>query len=298
MRKNLKRSIALSVLILFSVTMLLYSGCNPSAQRKGSRKSGSKSETAENGDAENSKSEKSEKWSLEGLDEKDLQFIKSIKADKNEIERIREHYMLPGENEDQAILRLECKMRAKQIAIALTMYEATEGSFPPAYTVDSNGKPLHSWRVLLLPYINEGGLYKQIRLNEPWDSEYNKQFHSRIPRFYTCPAVKKTVQQEGLTSFKCIVGPNAFSSGEKGSKKKDITVSLRDVIAIAEVIPSSNWMEPVDILQEDLEKGINTSENEGLGSRHVGVITYINLDGQSDSVSDETDLSKRSKIKY
>ena len=53
-------------------------------------------------------------------------------------------------------------------------YEAQHGCFPPAYSVDKDGRPLHSWRVLLLPYLDEEELYKQLRLDEPWDSPHNK----------------------------------------------------------------------------------------------------------------------------
>lgn len=66
-----------------------------------------------------------------------------------------------------AARRVMCKDNLHQIGIALHNYHEQHGSFPPAYTTDQNGKPLHSWRVLLLPYLDRPNLYQQIRLDEP-----------------------------------------------------------------------------------------------------------------------------------
>lgn len=59
-----------------------------------------------------------------------------------------------------------------------------DGKLPPAFTTDSEGRPLHSWRVLLLPYLGEAELFAKIRLNEPWDSEWNSQFHAQIVKAF------------------------------------------------------------------------------------------------------------------
>ncbi len=84
--------------------------------------------------------------------------------------------------------RMQCSNHIKQIAIAMNNYHDTLTKLPPAYTVDAEGRPLHSWRVLILPYIEQQELYERIRLDEPWDSPYNRQFHNvDIPQ-YRCPA--------------------------------------------------------------------------------------------------------------
>ncbi|MCA9206080.1 MAG: DUF1559 domain-containing protein, partial [Planctomycetales bacterium] len=46
-----------------------------------------------------------------------------------------------------------------QLTLALHNYHDTFGSFPPAYVADAAGRPIHSWRVLILPYIEQRGLY-------------------------------------------------------------------------------------------------------------------------------------------
>src|SRR5690349_18070524 len=69
----------------------------------------------------------------------------------------------------EAARRSTCQCRLKQIGLALHNYLAAEGSFPPAYTVDADGKPMHSWRALILPYF-EGGLENSYDFSKPWDS--------------------------------------------------------------------------------------------------------------------------------
>ena len=77
--------------------------------------------------------------------------------------------------------KTHCKNNIKQIALALLMYEQAHGSFPPAYTADADGTPLHSWRVLILPYIEQQRLYDQYDFDEPWDGPNNSQLHGMMP---------------------------------------------------------------------------------------------------------------------
>ncbi|MHB9078993.1 MAG: DUF1559 family PulG-like putative transporter [Pirellulaceae bacterium] len=70
------------------------------------------------------------------------------------------------------------------------MYQHEHGTLPPAYTVNAEGQPLHSWRVLLLPYLGQQELYGKLRLDEPWDSEHNRQFQDAAPNIYQCPSAK------------------------------------------------------------------------------------------------------------
>ncbi|MBR4751583.1 MAG: DUF1559 domain-containing protein [Thermoguttaceae bacterium] len=85
----------------------------------------------------------------------------------------------------------DCMFNLQMIQLAMKLYaDDHEGRLPLAYTVDRDGKPLHSWRTLLLPYFSADKtlkfLYEKIRLDEPWDSEWNRQFHETIPPVYRC----------------------------------------------------------------------------------------------------------------
>jgi hypothetical protein len=109
----------------------------------------------------------------------------------------------------KAARRAHCQNNLKQIALALLNYEAANGCFPPAYIADKNGKPMHSWRVLILPYMEELALYKAYNFAEPWDGPKNKKLLASCPRCYQCPADPDDYGPVTQTSYVAVVGRNA-----------------------------------------------------------------------------------------
>lgn len=85
--------------------------------------------------------------------------------------------------------RVQCKNNLNQIMIALSAYESAYGLFPPAYTADSDGRPLHSWRTLILPYLDQEDLYQKIDLSKPWDDPANEQAFKTAVAAYYCPSL-------------------------------------------------------------------------------------------------------------
>ena len=84
--------------------------------------------------------------------------------------------------------RTQCKNNLKQIALALHNYESIYDALPPAYTVDAAGKPLHSWRTLILPFVEQLDLYKTIDLSKPWDDPANAEVLKTVPHIFRCPS--------------------------------------------------------------------------------------------------------------
>jgi hypothetical protein len=171
-----------------------------------------------------------------------------------------------------------CRRSVEKIGRAFHDYaNANKEGLPPLYTVDAAGKPLHSWRVLILPYMGQKELYDKIRLDEPWDSEYNKQFHNTNIDYYRCPSYfhksgNKTEQNDGKCSYSVIAG-GAFVPAEKagevtGRKLSDIKDGTDNTLAIVEVKEPFCWMDPTaDITLAELAKGVSTDSR--LGSRHT-----------------------------
>jgi hypothetical protein len=95
----------------------------------------------------------------------------------------------------------------KQIVLALHNHHDTYRTFPPPAICDPNGKPLLSWRVAILPFVEEGQLYREFRLNEPWDSAHNIKLLERMPKIYATPGVK--TRDPYATYYQAFVGPNA-----------------------------------------------------------------------------------------
>ena len=127
----------------------------------------------------------------------------------------------------------------------MLVYDLRHGTLPAAYTVDANGQPLHSWRVLLLPYVGEEKLYAQIRLDEPWDSQHNRQFHAAIPSIYRCPTAAWTKQ--GETTYSVVVGEHTAFQPGAGKPLDDFGKTL--ILAVERWEPVC-WMDPASELTQ------------------------------------------------
>ena len=178
---------------------------------------------------------------------------------------------------------MQCTAGPKPLCLALHNYHDTYGSLPPAYTVDENGKPLHSWRVLILPYIEQKALYDKIRLDEPWDSEYNRQFHGIQISTFQCPTRRKTLsvgnirnvfvkKRELLRTANCdysvVIGKETAFPGSQMVTLKDMTDGTGHTILIVERMTPVNWMDPNNEVRfEAAREGVNR-HLLGIGSEH------------------------------
>lgn len=81
-----------------------------------------------------------------------------------------------------------------------------------------DGTPLHSWRVLILPYIEQQKLYDEFRLAEPWDSPHNIRLLDRMPSTYAPPQGKRSLVPPHHTVCHVFVGRGAAFEGRKGLK--------------------------------------------------------------------------------
>ena len=109
--------------------------------------------------------------------------------------------------------RTQCMNNLKQITIAIENYHVRYGSFPPAYVADATGRPLYSWRVLILPFMDQQALYRAFHLDEAWDGPNNRKL-SQIPlAAFHCPSDE---QDATTTDYLAVVGPNTVWPGVNG----------------------------------------------------------------------------------
>jgi len=179
---------------------------------------------------------------------------------------------------DKMIRQTTCETRMKQIVTALFGYHQKYDCFPEAFTTDKDGKPLQSWRVAILPFLGEKELYEKIRKEEPWNSEYNRQFHARCPRLFQCPdaiIVHPEMAAKGLTTYALIVGETAYPEGGRFSLDREHFLDgTANTWAITERAAPACWMDPKgNIPQEEAEKGIGGSPS-GIGIYHDGFALY------------------------
>jgi hypothetical protein len=162
--------------------------------------------------------------------------------------------------------KFKCLARMRTLCIALHAYHDAYQSFPPAYTVDTEGMPLHSWRVLVLPYLKEDDLYRQIRLDEPWDSEFNRQFHNQMPTVFSCSSALKSRE----TVYQVVTGSGTLFPGSENRSLSDVTRDTSDTIMLVESTVGVCWMAPVDLPIEALEHGVVSAESGilGIGNYH------------------------------
>src|SRR5262249_18506863 len=126
--------------------------------------------------------------------------------------------------------RLQSQNNLKQIALAMHSYHDTNGAFA-TNVYDKNGKPMLSWRVMILPYIEQDNLFKQFHLDEPWDSEHNKKLLDQMPRTYM---VEEDNAKKHLTRYLGFAGKGAFFDGATGIKFANITDGTSNTIMVVE----------------------------------------------------------------
>jgi hypothetical protein len=146
----------------------------------------------------------------------------------------------------EAAARVQSGNNLHQIAIAMHNYLSSNGTFPPAYRAGKDGKALLSWRVLILPYIDQEALYNEFHLDEPWDSEHNKKLIERMPKVYRSPASNAA---PGMTNYLTVRGPKTAFPGDKGVKISEITDGTSNTIMAVEVSDNKAviWTKPDDI---------------------------------------------------
>jgi prepilin-type processing-associated H-X9-DG protein len=144
-----------------------------------------------------------------------------------------------------AAARAQTQNNLKQIGLALHNYHDVMGTFPPQAVFDKDGKAILSWRVLILPYIDENELYKEFKLNEPWDSPHNKKLLEKMPKAYTDPQRKG--DKPYTTPYQAFVGEGAFFEGKNGIKITDITDGTSNTFMAVEAEVAVPWSKPDDL---------------------------------------------------
>jgi prepilin-type processing-associated H-X9-DG protein len=178
----------------------------------------------------------------------------------------------------EAARRASCFNHLKQISLAVQCYESAYGHFPPAYVADENGKPLYSWRVLILPYMEHQDLYQQFNLKEPWNSPGNRKISDVVIQEFQCPSSQGANPTE--TNYVMVVGPGAISDGPTGCKPSEIIDGTSNTILAVEVAGSGiNWAEPRDLSLDDIRAGVNPPGGKGLRSGHPGGVNVAFCDG-------------------
>jgi prepilin-type processing-associated H-X9-DG protein len=146
----------------------------------------------------------------------------------------------------EAANRVKDSNNLKQIGLAMHMYHDVHNRFPQAAICGKDGKPLLSWRVAILPYIEQDNLFKQFKLDEPWDSSHNKVLLEKMPKLYAMPHQDSTTH----THYRVFVGPDAGFEIRKGRAMPEIVDGLSNTWMVVEAADPVPWTKPDELVYE------------------------------------------------
>ncbi len=167
----------------------------------------------------------------------------------------------------------------KQIALCMLNYEDQHKNLPPRAFFDKDGKPLLSWRVMMLPDMDESNLFQQFHFDEPWDSEHNKTLIEKMPDTYKDPRFNLP---PGMTMYQAVVGKGCvFEGPDKGIKLRQITDGTSKTAGVVAVSPDKAvpWTKPED-WEFDPKHPLRDLENPSAG----GIIQLMFIDGHIEGV--------------
>jgi prepilin-type processing-associated H-X9-DG protein len=168
----------------------------------------------------------------------------------------------------------------KQMVLAMHNSESANGAFPAAAIYDKNDKPLLSWRVAILPYVEHQELYDAFHLDEPWDSAHNKKLLDKMPAIYMIPPTdgKEPKEKPTKTHYRVFHGKMAAFEGTTGLKVGDFTDGTSNTIMVVEAEEAVPWTKPEELPfdpKKDLPKlGLKDAEkfNAGFADGSVRVL--------------------------
>lgn len=169
----------------------------------------------------------------------------------------------------EAARHSQCRSRLSGLRLAFHMYHDKYGCLPPAYVADADGKPMHSWRVLLLPFLDQQNVYDQYRFDEPWNSPHNGQLE-RLPYspVFACPSSDPS-EESTMANYVVIVGSETAFPGASSTKLADMTDGPGNTIMLVEIADSDiHWMEPRDLSFDKMTFRTNDPLLPGIGSVH------------------------------
>jgi prepilin-type processing-associated H-X9-DG protein len=137
---------------------------------------------------------------------------------------------------------------------------------------------MHSWRVLILPWLGQEEIYDQYRFDEPWDGPNNRKLHDLTVSAYVCPSHP---EERHSTAYAAVVGPGTAWRGAEPLRLEEIGDGRdRTILPVEVSAPSIHWMEPRDLEFDRMSLAINGSnDSAGLSSRHPGGATILLVDG-------------------
>lgn len=171
-----------------------------------------------------------------------------------------------------AAQRMEGMNNLKMLGLAFWNYHDTHGHFPTRQIALEDGGAGLSWRVQILPFLDQLELYEQFHLDEPWDSEHNLELVERMPEYFRTPGLDL---EPGKTNLLTLAGPGTAMEDGVEVKARDIVDGLSNTILVVEANPDRAvvWTKPEDLPFDPESPGI------GLGEARLQGFNMLMTDG-------------------
>lgn len=180
--------------------------------------------------------------------------------------------LLPNVQSHRASPRNSCLNNLKQISLALQNYRQHHGAYPPAYLADAASRPMHSWRVLILPFIEHQTLFHEYDLNESWDGPNNRKLWDQMPEVYRCPGRDRARSLGGpfsdvpqnAASYFAVVGDETAWPGSRGIAESEIKDDPSETLLMLEYSGSAKpWTAPDDLTLDQALACFESPEPQG-----------------------------------
>lgn len=193
-----------------------------------------------------------------------------------------------------ARLRAQNLRNIERIAAALNAYAADHGSYPPPQINAPDGTPLHSWRVLILPYLGEEDLFNQYDMNQPWDSPGNQTLAPQIPKVYRPPGEPVIGFEAG---YSLVVGPGtlfppALPHGWQTLGPRDVVDNPGQTLLVvqSQPVPSAwtSWTQPGDLDVRQMQGTVGAAPGREIGGGTQPGAVVATVDGRGHFLDERT----------
>jgi len=174
------------------------------------------------------------------------QLVTQVDEQHVEPEAFLELFQTPTALVREKNYRVKSINNLKHLALAMHTYHDAHKSLPPRASLSKDGKPLLSWRVAILPYLDQQKLYDEFHHDEPWDSEHNKKLIAKIPDVFK-PATDQKIEA-GKTCYLVPVGPGTIFEKATSADFADIKDGTSNTFMVIEAAPERavEWTRPED----------------------------------------------------
>ncbi len=174
-----------------------------------------------------------------------------------------------------------CMNNLQRIAQALNEYAVDYGTYPPPVINDSTGKPMHSWRVLILPYLGENNLYARYNFDQPWDSADNAQLIAECPQVFISPKARNTLAA-AESNYVLVTGSGTVFPPSGPLAPSQIADGAANTLLVVEIRNRQfQWSQPFDIDFAKLNTTSGALGTNAIGGNHPGGATAVLADGRA-----------------